>query len=637
MVALGLTSMASFASTCADDALFADKTPLTVDGFSAATATGSTLAGMSALLSVDVASLAVASQDISGLLTGVIWVNGVEYIAAPSTSISSLANLIPGMTVPDLALHIAEQPVLASGMELYVLSWVPQYSLSTTRINLDSASSPVNMLLRVNQPGSWQRLLLNLNVALTALEYRVEPAPSVTGYEHSERLQFLQPLAGTAATLETSVGQLAVPVPLRTYPDPIQLLVQTPNPTPGAETATSIRLAKQWDFAAAFELADAAQDAVEFSIGINFRVPQLNVLRSVERDPFDTLAAFTTNFAAIREDLDNLTLPLELLRNNATMLAATRSALSAMATYATDLAVTWGPVRPTTAGSSQVESLVPSETFQFDLQTQRIFGQQGKPLINSVTLTLRQDSSWGPAGQLPSLAYVDPDNSVVMLTHNDVPAGSTPAQLLFTLPAPVDEDSHRQFILSYTGLDIFQVQSARLSAAISRNQRLLIGQTTNDEFVYQTPIVSFGEIAMPTNTNQQHIVIGTKGSSTLSEALAAAFTSMLNATPATATQQTVKAAYAIPLTPLDLPVPEGIEPLEREFPIFLMPAFTYSSDVPTAIATQLQAWLANLEAQEGSIPTGAVLRLDVTSFASALGGPMPPLLRLARLEYKLSA
>jgi hypothetical protein len=105
----------------------------------------------------------------------------------------------------------------------------------------------LNLLLRVNQRGAHERLLLNLNFALTGLEYQVQEVPDVEGCQNSEWLQFLHPLSDAPATLaniQTSVGQIVVPVPLRAFPESVSMAMQSSEASASTLAATTVAGAK---------------------------------------------------------------------------------------------------------------------------------------------------------------------------------------------------------------------------------------------------------------------------------------------------------------------------------------------------------------------------------------------------------
>jgi hypothetical protein len=92
-------------------------------------------------------------------------------------------------------------------------------------------------------------------------------------------------------------------------------------------------------------------------------------------------------------------------------------------------------------------------------------------------------TSWGPGGAQPWLGYVD-DAGV----------------LAWIAPTVV--------AVRYEALDAVAVQNARTSIWLTRNDRLVPGQTTSPAFVYQTAETHFGQVMTPSIAHDLRFTIG---------------------------------------------------------------------------------------------------------------------------------
>ena len=188
------TTPAIFAATFADTApLFRDGVELTIDGFTASVGFGDTLNTLADALDVDLVYLAMANQDLSGLLTGTVYLRGCRS-RSPSRPPAWPAWPPPqGLPVAVLAPLIADQAVLTVEAVLHVVRWVPEYSLNIGKVTWTRRGA-VTVLLSVKNRAQYRRLFLNLGFGITALEYAVLRAEFVDGYQTSKWLHPVNPL-----------------------------------------------------------------------------------------------------------------------------------------------------------------------------------------------------------------------------------------------------------------------------------------------------------------------------------------------------------------------------------------------------------------------------------------------------------
>src|SRR6185437_7303958 len=191
-----------------------------------------TLSLLADALDVDLVYLAIANQELTGLLTGTVYLRGVPVQITEQTS--SLAGLAAAQDLPVavLAPLIADQSVLTVDAVLHVLRWVPEYSLNIGKVSLDAAQGALTLLLSLKNRAQYRRLFLNLGFGITALEYAIFEAQYVEGYQTSKWLHPVNPLPSApaelnGAVLSTDLGQLDIPVALRAYPVTPRLVNQS--------------------------------------------------------------------------------------------------------------------------------------------------------------------------------------------------------------------------------------------------------------------------------------------------------------------------------------------------------------------------------------------------------------------------
>ncbi|MCB1493159.1 MAG: hypothetical protein KDJ77_15415, partial [Rhodobiaceae bacterium] len=471
------TTPAAFAAAFAGQApLFRDGILVTIDGFGADVAFGATLTTMADALDVSLRYVAVANQDLAGLLTGTVYLDGVPVTITPQTSsLSGLASA-QSMSVETLAGKIAEQAVLATTATMHIARWVPEYSLTPGKIDLVTGDGALSLLLTVKERAHYRRLFLNLSFDITSLEYAIEPAAYVDGYETSKWLHFIQPLPATSAQLggavvDTDIGQLDIPIPLRAYPATPRLTNQRAAATykpsdipPQAPIDDRIAKAKAWSYSAGFELRLAAQDTAEITIGLNFAPPVgTELFIGGAPDPFAALAEFAANAAAITADLQTLV-------SGSGGGAPGLSAVLAIADIAGKVAENWGFVsNDGQGGGGPVDDLVPEESYGFRMQKRTRPGPDGKQLLDAIVLIrTASTASWGPGSRIPSLAYVDEEGVVRPLVPQN--PGGTPQDIFYDFQQDVPDRGKLTYVIGYDGLDSVAYQNARASISILRNQ-----------------------------------------------------------------------------------------------------------------------------------------------------------------------
>ncbi|HEV7599192.1 MAG TPA: hypothetical protein VGO49_02915 [Bradyrhizobium sp.] len=639
-----LTTPAVFTQSFSGQApLFRDGGLLTIDGYTAAVSLGDSLDTMADALDVSLRYLALANQDLPGLLTGTVYINGAAIVITPATSsLSGLAEA-QSLTVEMLTGLIANQAVLAVGTVMHIVRWVPEYSLTPGKIDLGVSSGALTLLLNVKSRAHYRRLFLNLGFDITALEYAIARAPYVDGYETSKWLHFVLPLPNRASALggavvETDIGQLDIPIPLRAYPTTPRLVNQRALPTfqsnnidPSDPVATKITKIEAWSYFAQFEMQLAAQDTATIRIGLNYREAlHSKALLDDAPDPFAALAEYASNAAMIKADL------VTLIRPSAGGGPQGQSVVLAMADLATKVAANWGFVGTTPADAEDAgDGLIPAESYGFELQTRIKSGAGGEPLLDALVLIRSATTaSWGPGGEIPSLGYLDAAGALRPLAKPVIPPGPLPQNLFYQFREDVPDQGKRVYVIWYDNLNVVAYQNARASLSITRNQNLVPGKTTNSRFVYQTPQLTFTNVAVPNLRWDDSLLFGTGIVAALPAALTAVFTDVLGSPPTAAdVQQKLIGRYGYRLAAEngpDSPLSPG--DLISLVPMFYRPIFTYDSTVPTDTGATVDAWFVDHIPESANT---AFLGFGLQLFSTLMPDRKQPLIDFARLDYQI--
>lgn len=610
--------------------LFCTGAAVTLAHYSTVTVEHDTLATLADRLATGVSFLAICNQSATGLLKvgSKVYIDGEPHEVTATTTLASLAAAAkPARPVGALASQIAAQQVFAVGATLNVVATLPDHSLTASKIDLDAPSGHLNFLLGLANPERYRRLLLPLDFELTGLEYGVEPRAG-TEYETSDWLQLVTPLTSSSAPpkIATSLGQVDVPVPLREYPTPPRLLAQTAEPAD--LKGRSLGAAKQWDYAASFEVDLAAQDVVELNVGFNWTPAELGT-QTEGADLFRALAGFAVNQAEIEADLAELLLPAAKLTTSSPEGKRAKSAVAALATIAEGLAAKWGPIDPDPPPAPGEEPLVPTLELKFTLGSRVSTGPQGAQVIEALVLTREGGTAWGPEGLEPLLGYVNEEGALVMLTPVEPDPHSERTQLEYEPEEPLAAFGRAVFAVGYRKLDALGTQSARTSLAIARNAELLPGVHTDPAFVYRTPETHFPDVAMPALVHTDPIQIGSGSVSGLAAAVASLFSQLLaggGAAAQTMHELTVRFGYRL------TPSGEGEEPLTVLSPVVFRPLFPYDASVPADLALAVQEW----QRQHPAPPDAdSILSLELTVISDTLPESRHALLNLTRLDYPL--
>jgi len=154
----------------------------------------------------------------------------------------------------------------ANGVQSDPTSIPDAYSFSTAKVELPTSSSgaaeTATFLFSVKSPAAHKSATLPLEYVITDLELPSASA-SIGDYQGSNWLKFVLQLENT----QTQIGQVQIPIPLRSYPSPVLLVSQTAEQTV-AEPQTAADLLG-WNLDYIYQHTDAEQDTPTVVVKFN--------------------------------------------------------------------------------------------------------------------------------------------------------------------------------------------------------------------------------------------------------------------------------------------------------------------------------------------------------------------------------
>src|SRR6185503_3437001 len=159
-------------------------------------------------------------------------------------------------------------------------------------------------------------------------------------------------------------------------------------------------------------------------------------------------------------------------------------------------------------------------------------GDRGEQLLSALVLVREPGTdSWGPDGAIPSLGYLDSAGELHPLQKPEVPIGPPPPSLTYLFTEDVAVGSRLVYVIWYDDLNVVEYQNARAGLTISRNLNLTPGSTTNEQFVYRTPPLTFTNLAVPSLLWDQAVLFGSGGRAALPAALTSVLPEVLGRPP----------------------------------------------------------------------------------------------------------
>ncbi len=408
------------------------------------------------------------------------------------------------------------------------------FSLSTGKISLQAGQeSCLNLIFSTKLAKEQSNVPVNLNYITSHLEYEISSVKELSPYEISSWLSFAvpprleNPASIAISPLKKEIGKTIVPVPLRCYPKPPSLTQQMGrNSKPGGKGA--IENATNWDYCFTYSVGHAAQDIINAEIMFNLE-PQgmLMALKAPKYNLFEELAEFNSVYNQIKNDFTT-----SLLKVNSKTTKDSpdyKNALSAVESFSKiteRISLAWSGWVPKTKLLHGLKSNVSSVKFQIE-ETELGHTVKDIPkdsLVVKINPESLSDSLDIVIEGYTSEYHTDEINGFVYSKNTN----GTKEYLQFEDALAI---SDRQ--VAYKELNILEIQNALSSVSITRNETLIEGQKTSEEFIYRTPDVKFANRLIPLLTYDEEIDISKIGNTknekrTLENHLSVFFKSLLD-------------------------------------------------------------------------------------------------------------
>lgn len=597
-----------------------------------------TLDEVAAFAGADVAAIGRANQDLRGLFAvgARLVVDGRSHDVTAGETIRGIARGM-GVTVDALvgAVGVRDTPALLAPGTLAYADLLPDATFSTAKVALgpQAALPPeLSVLMTLGTPPQQRNAFFALDYVVNEIEHGIADVPGTGGYQASSWLTFPLPLgtsAGVTVNVATSVPQVQVPLPLRSYPEMPALTAQQGTATD--PEATTIADAKRWDYAFDLQLRAAAQDAMR--VEVTFESAQTRMLGTTGAAPLlPPLATWAEAAQALDDDLAALSrLPAG---GQSTRAAIAAQVLSCLATWIADA------LERTAALLSSGEE---RPTYRYRMETRAALGD-----LRTLLLTREATGPTGaaaPGGPLPrewpEVEVADAGHDFRRLT----PEGIARATASYAFPADVPADGALTYRFAFRDRDVIEDVRGYGGVWLTRNDALIeagpLGPTgpggpieTNDAFVYRTPRVRFIDPLVPLLESGAAIDVAglspsrpQRLSAHVRALLAAVFE--LGAGRSGTMQLSCAHAYPIAGEAADLWVTT---------PIRLLPSTPVDAAGAAAIAGEIAATLLGWRSTQDAVRSDARFVFAVTAFAPAGGsdGDDKPILRLTDLYLRFA-
>jgi LysM repeat protein len=230
----GLTPLQLATSIAARTDVLAAGVPLTLDGQPLTTRSGESLEEIAAATRLPLATVSAAVQGVAGLLVlGVVIAvpAPVGHVVTSGDTLTTIAAAVGQGATPSwiVTTQLETMQVLQAGTVVAYLSRVAGFSLSDANITLvdsqhDPSPNSLTFLFQTASNTAFSNLAVQLSYQVNQLEYGIEDVPWASGYQSSQWLTFLRP------PLDTPIGTVDVPIPLRVQPVPPSVTSQQTTP-----------------------------------------------------------------------------------------------------------------------------------------------------------------------------------------------------------------------------------------------------------------------------------------------------------------------------------------------------------------------------------------------------------------------
>ncbi len=527
------------------------------------------------------------------------------------------------------------------------------FSFSTAKVALTRPGATATFLFSVKAPAQFKEANLDLQYVVAELELP-DPGSIIGEYEGSSWLKFILPLEMS----NSDIGEVSIPVPLRSYPSPVTLVSQTAIQSVAVPQSATDLLG--WNFDFTYQHDDAEQDTPLVAATFNGATSPLAMLGGTGglnlKAVFAALAQFIAIWPALKEDLAQLTSVAPGTAN-----AVALAAVQTFTTVMQGVADAWSQNVMAAAFNPEMQ------TFYYQMQK----GQTSdtNPMLTTLTLTSIDPMTGQPQPnpfELWPQVYVMVENverqltpvgtpSATQAVYNyppGIPAATDVAQrFVYAWPDGVggqrsgnglQDDAGADQTFQFDAVNIFSQQSGIASVAITRNLSLVQGTPTNPAFVYRTPLVNFTSSAIPSVFADAPIALAGAPmpiGQALGTFLQEMFTSHNQWQPDTTLTIRFAAAYSYALASTPGDNGGSSQNLDTLVPIVLVPSFDFNPNTDwnwndeTSFVSRMQAVVEMWQTANNPVTTNGSYLFDLTVFASQ--GQLQPLVRATSLRYAL--
>ncbi|HEV2445185.1 MAG TPA: hypothetical protein VGS58_04665, partial [Candidatus Sulfopaludibacter sp.] len=525
------------------------------------------------------------------------------------------------------------------------------YSFSTAKVSLVNPNPPAvpapaaTFLFSVKNPAANKDVSLSVQFEATDIEIP-DPQAAFDGYEGSYWLKLVSP--GTS--VQSAAGSIDIPVPLRSYPSPVLLASQTAIQTVADPQAPTDLIG--WNLQFIYNHDDAEQDmplaVITFNpADTNNGAPPAPVNPLTQRI-FQALARFIAVFPQLQQDL--------------TLLKQAPPASNDVAKYAVQA---FAKLAEGVADAFQMDMALAVESGLTEIVYAYTFEKNSSGgTLQTLTVTTVDPETGAPitlTSPIWPAIVAFPNGVAQQLQAQQVPPnqmqytyqGSIPADLAFeqqlyfnvaapSNPAPMAPPGMPNAqVFSFGNQNVFLEQSGRAGISVTRNLNL-VGTPTNPDFVYQTPLTSFSNVAVPFIYATGDISIGSGNPATpglVAQALGAFLQKLLTSQNTWQDGDTIDiriaASYSYSLaagTTQDTPQ------LGALVPITFVPDYSFNPNTDWqpasgSFVTQLDQIVGNWYSTNQPVVSNGYYVFDLTVYAAA--GDFQPLIRATSLRYQL--
>lgn len=523
------------------------------------------------------------------------------------------------------------------------------YAFSTTRFSLQQSANPQRSYLSILFNTKKENLKaadssyfpINLNYEINSVEHDIHGVTGIPDYKSSSWLNFILPFTHES----TELGNLKIPIPLRAYPTSPSLTAQryiAHCPQFNQQSMLSLQdedklaIAKAWDYEYSYDYLRAQQDTIYTDILLNIKQGMNAGLFKDDTDP-DLLAAllqFSNAYPAIQADL-NRYLPGQ--SNPAFALTAMKS----FAWLAGRVAKAWGSW---TEQKKLYEDFADGDgNHKYQVVEDQLVID--KDTVLAITVTPREGTVYSlPDIYVPGYEMHIQEQSAQkkIFVYYQMVNG----EKVYLTPSVASGITARS--IRFNGFNIIQEENAWSGLSIVRNKILVPGIPTNDDFIYETPVIRFVNVLTPLldpDIDINMAVYTSPGKHKLQEYISNFFTAFFEEIKNKTTTRVVKTAVSYSYTLNE--DPDGLRvdiPISMTTPYsFNIPADWNVSNCPDAenvtpqdsFACQLSALLNTWFGNNRPLATNGKLQFDVSLFAS-LSDSQLPVLHIRRITLDIN-